>query len=95
MFSYVSPEQRVPQDHPLRPVREMVDTILMEMSGRFARLYSERGRPSIAPERLLVFDVSEGWKPLCNFLGVAVPEQAFPRSNDPDAFWELVKKLEN
>ena len=53
MFSYVSPEQRVPQDHPLRPVREMVDTILKEMSGCFARLYSERGRPSIAPERLL------------------------------------------
>jgi len=53
MFSYVSPEQRVPQDHPLRPVREMVDAILKEMSGRFARLYSERGRPSIAPERLL------------------------------------------
>jgi transposase len=53
MFSYVSPEQRVPADHPLRPVREMVDTILKEMSGRFARLYSERGRPSIAPERLL------------------------------------------
>ena len=41
------------QDHPLRPVREMVDTILQEMSPRFARLYSERGRPSIAPERLL------------------------------------------
>src|SRR3972149_6570538 len=53
MFSYVSPEQRVPQDHPLRPVREMVDTILQEMSPRFARLYADVGRPSIAPERLL------------------------------------------
>jgi transposase len=53
MFSYVSPEQRVPQDHPLRPVREMVDTILKEMSPQFAELYSDRGRPSIAPERLL------------------------------------------
>src|SRR3989337_3761885 len=53
MFSYVSPEQRVPADHPLRPVREMVDTILKEMSPRFARLYSNLGRPSIAPERLL------------------------------------------
>jgi len=53
MFSYVSPEQRVPQDHPLRPVREMVDTILKEMSPRFARLYADVGRPSIAPERLL------------------------------------------
>lgn len=53
MFSYVSPEQRVPQDHPLRPVREMVDGILKEMSPRFARLYAKVGRPSIAPERLL------------------------------------------
>lgn len=53
MFSYVSPEMRVPGDHPLRPIREMVDGILKEMLPRFARLYSERGRPSIAPERLL------------------------------------------
>ncbi len=43
MFSYVSPEQRVPRDHPLRPIREMVDTILQEMSPRFARLYSHGG----------------------------------------------------
>jgi len=53
MFSYVSPERRVPLDHPLRPVREMVDGILKEMLTRFARLYSSLGRPSIAPERLL------------------------------------------
>jgi transposase len=53
MFSYVSPEKRVPQEHPLRPMREMADGILKEMSPRFSRLYSERGRPSIAPERLL------------------------------------------
>ncbi len=53
MFSYISPEQRVPADHPLRAVREMVDQILKEMSPRFARLYSDVGRPSIAPERLL------------------------------------------
>ncbi|MBI4465477.1 MAG: hypothetical protein HY647_12290 [Acidobacteria bacterium] len=54
MFSYVSLERRVPADHPLRPVREMVDTILKEMSPRFARLYADVGRPLIAPERLLV-----------------------------------------
>jgi transposase len=53
MFSYVSPERRVPAEHPLRAVREMVDGILKEMSPRFARLYSSVGRPSIAPERLL------------------------------------------
>jgi transposase len=53
MFSYVSPEQRVPAEHPLRPLRAMVDGILKEMSPRFAKLYADRGRPSIPPERLL------------------------------------------
>ena len=53
MFSYISPEQRVPADHPLRPVRKMVDEILKEMSPKFRKLYSDVGRPSIAPERLL------------------------------------------
>src|SRR2546427_3921545 len=53
MFSYVSPEKRVPTDHPLRPIRAMVDSILKEMSAQFAKRYSDVGRPSIAPERLL------------------------------------------
>jgi transposase len=53
MFSYISPEKRVPADHPLRPIRKMVDEILKEMSPKFAKLYSDVGRPSIAPERLL------------------------------------------
>jgi len=53
MFSYVSPEKRVPQDHPLRPIRKLVDQVLQEMSPQFTRLYSKVGRPSIAPERLL------------------------------------------
>jgi transposase len=52
MFSYVSPEKRVPADHPLRPLRKIVDEILKEMSPQFAKLYSQVGRPSIAPERL-------------------------------------------
>lgn len=53
MFSYVSPEKRVPMDHPLRSVRKLVDQILKEMSPEFARVYSQVGRPSIPPERLL------------------------------------------
>jgi transposase len=53
MFSYVSPEKRVPADHPLRSIRAMVDQVLKEMSPRFARLYARVGRPSIPPERLL------------------------------------------
>ena len=53
MFSYVSPEQRVPHDHPLRAIRAQVDAILTEMSREFDTLYSDVGRPSIPPERLL------------------------------------------
>jgi transposase len=53
MFSYISPEKRIPVDHPLRPMRTMVYEILKEMSPQFAKLYSSVGRPSIAPERLL------------------------------------------
>ena len=53
LFSYVSLESRVPLDHPLRPVRTMVDKALKSMSGDFAKLYASAGRPSIAPERLL------------------------------------------
>jgi transposase len=53
MFSYVSPERRVPKDHPLRPIREMVDAALKELSPRFAAIYSRMGRPSIPPEKLL------------------------------------------
>jgi transposase len=53
MWSYISPEQRVPPDHPLRPIRMMVDTILTELSPEFAKLYSPVGRPSIPPEKLL------------------------------------------
>src|SRR5213594_1315222 len=53
VFSYVSPEQRVPQDHPLRPLRVMTDEALKELQPRFHKLYAKTGRPSIAPEKLL------------------------------------------
>ncbi len=53
MFSYVSPEQRVPKEHPLRAIRQVVDEILAEMSREFDKLYAKVGRPSIPPERLL------------------------------------------
>src|SRR5271155_5391326 len=53
MFSYVSPEERVPSDHPLRPIRTMVDVVLKGLSRSFGRLYIDWGRPSIPPEKLL------------------------------------------
>src|SRR5580704_14290706 len=53
LFSYGSLEERVPSDHPLRPIRTMVDAALKEMSRRFDAIYGEDGRKSIPPERLL------------------------------------------
>lgn len=53
LFSYVSAEARVPADHPLRPVRVIVDDALRRLSPRFETLYVRFGRPSIAPEKLL------------------------------------------
>jgi transposase len=53
MFSYISAEQRVPKDHPLRAIRVMADAALKEASWRFDAVYAGNGRPSIAPEKLL------------------------------------------
>jgi hypothetical protein len=68
--------------------------------GRFAdrdhaqRAYAEHNaavRREVPPERLLIFRVTEGWQPLCDFLGVPVPDEPFPRLNDQDAFWGQVR----
>lgn len=53
IFSYLSPEQRVPANHPLRPIRQMVDAVLKRLSPRLEAMYAPGGRPSIPPEKLL------------------------------------------
>ena len=53
IFSYLSPEQRVRNDHPLRAIRTMADQALRNMSERFDDMYAKTGRPSIPPEKLL------------------------------------------
>jgi transposase len=53
MFSYLSPEQRVRPDHPLRAIRRMTDEVFATLSPRFTKMYSDIGRPSIPPEQLL------------------------------------------
>ncbi len=85
-------------------VRDMLDAA-MEFVGRqtfggaFAdreaalaayRLRTEQVREAIAPERLLVFDVAEGWEPLCSFLGVPVPASPFPHRNVKSEFWDVL-----
>src|SRR5437763_10182783 len=53
LFSYVSLEDRVPRDHPLRTVKKLVDGILGDLSPRFDAMYARVGRPSIPPEQLI------------------------------------------
>lgn len=54
--------------------------------------HNEAVKAAIPPERLLVFDVKEGWEPLCAFLDAPVPESPFPRTNDRIAFWDRARE---
>ncbi len=53
LFSYVDLEDRIPKNHPLRVIREVTDGALAGLSDEFAKLYSDVGRPGVAPEKLL------------------------------------------
>ena len=53
LFSYIAPEARVPTNHPLRKIRELVRDVLGELNRSLGRLYASEGRPSIPPEQLL------------------------------------------
>ncbi|WP_245476641.1 transposase, partial [Bradyrhizobium sp. Leo170] len=53
LFSYIAPDKRVPANHPLRKVRELVRDVLSDLNRSLGRLYPNEGRPSIPPERLL------------------------------------------
>ena len=53
LFSYIAPDKRVPANHPLRKVRELVRDVLSDLNRSLGRLYSSEGRPSIPPEQLL------------------------------------------
>src|SRR5690349_766604 len=53
LFSYISPEARIPAAHPLRPIRDLAREILRQMTRSFGRLYASEGRPSIPPEQLI------------------------------------------
>jgi hypothetical protein len=55
------------------------------------RRRTEEVRAAIPTERLLVFDVAEGWAPLCRFLDVPVPDTPFPQMNSTEQFWKTVR----
>lgn len=53
----------------------------------------EAVKDAIPADQLLVYRVREGWEPLCEFLGVPVPDKPFPRTNDRSEFWDLIRSV--
>ncbi|HEY0739484.1 MAG TPA: sulfotransferase, partial [Herpetosiphonaceae bacterium] len=56
--------------------------------------HNEEVQRVVPPERLLVYDVKQGWEPLCAFLGVPVPDKPFPHLNDTAEFQQMVERRE-
>ena len=89
-------------DH-VRPWLEMVTDIVIKRSlggrtdpeGLIAAFKAQEAavKATIPADRLLVFDVRQGWEPLCEFLGKPVPESEFPRTNSKEEFFELVEQV--
>lgn len=55
--------------------------------------HAEAVKQAIPADRLLVYQVKDGWEPLCAFLGVPVPDEPFPRTNNRSEFWELIESV--
>ena len=94
LFSYLSPESRIPKRHPLRPVREMVNTALAELTLQFEAAYADTGRPSIAPEKLLrasllqIFYSIRSERLLCEQLDYNLLFRWFVGLSMDDAVWD-------
>jgi transposase len=101
MFSYLSPEDRVPADHPLRLIRKMTDEALTELSGQLEKLYPRLGRPSIAPEKLLralllqVFYSIPSERRLMEQLDYNLLFRWFVGLNMDDAVWDVTVFTKN
>ena len=105
MFGSLEPEDHVTQARRIVPGLELFTDFHRQMiwdgffAGRFAdRAYAiaayerhnDEVRQAFGPERLLVIEPGAGWEPLCAFLGVPVPDEAYPHINDPEKFWARV-----
>jgi transposase len=94
LFSYLSPESRIPKRHPLRPIRSMVDRALGDLCGEFEAMYASAGRPSIAPEKLLralllqIFYSIRSERMLCEQLDYNLLFRWFIGLSMDDAVWD-------
>ena len=101
MFSYISAEDRVPADHPLRLIRKMVDEALLALSPKFQLLYSVIGRPGIPPERLLcalllqVLYTIRSERQLMEQLDYNILYRWFVGLNMDDAVWDVTVFTKN
>jgi transposase len=101
IFSYISAEERVPTDHPLRPIRKMVDEALLALSPRFQTIYSPTGRPGIPPERLLralllqVLYTVRSERQLMEQLDFNILYRWFVGLNMDDAIWDVTVYTKN
>src|SRR5215469_6103762 len=101
MFSYISAERRVPEDHPLRAIRAIVDVALRNMGPQFEAMYAKVGRPSIAPEKLLralllqvLYSVSSE-RMLMEQLNYNLLFRWFVGMNIDDAVWDVTVFTKN
>src|SRR5213082_2755244 len=101
MFSYLSPEQRVPSDHPIRSIRQITDRTLGELTKLFEQMYSKFGRPSIPPEKLLralllqVLYTVRSERMLMEQLNYNLLFRWFVGLNMDDAVWEVTVYTKN
>lgn len=94
------PGEPVPTDHPMRFGGVIIadktfgfDFGKANVIAAYER-HAASVRRTIAPERLLEFEMSQGWEPLCAFLGVPVPAEPFPRTNSREEFWQHAEKAQ-
>lgn len=90
----------VPAPPPMKPFLDMAGGVIARTGfpngldatglGRAFAAHMDAVKATIPADRLLVYQVKEGWTPLCAFLGVAEPREPFPRSNDRAEFWDRV-----
>jgi hypothetical protein len=99
---YLAASGPVPSDPAMAQMPQVVRDLLWdgEFDGRFEDMdhaievfneHNDAVRREISPDRLLVFEVGQGWEPLCALLGVPVPDEPFPRTNDRQEFAERVR----
>lgn len=101
LFSYISPERRVPESHPLRKIRGLVREVLGSLDKDFRKLYSDTGRPSIPPEQLLsalllqVFYGVRSERQLMEHLDYNLLYRWFVGLSPDDAVWDATTFTKN